>query len=83
MQGITRWVLIFDAERFSQKNCAHRRGLLTAFSNFTLGGAAGLNVDFPDQLEPISLFVFFNSSLERRPAARRLVFAAGGTSSLD
>ena len=39
MRGITRWVLIFDAERFSQKKCAHRRALLTAFLISVLGGA--------------------------------------------
>jgi hypothetical protein len=40
-------VLIFDAERFSQKNCAHRRGLLTALSISVLGGAGSLQAGFP------------------------------------
>jgi hypothetical protein len=69
MQGITRWVLIFDAERFSQKNCAHRRALLAAFSISSFGGAGGLYAGFPDRRANFAfVFQVFVRQQERRPA---------------
>jgi hypothetical protein len=69
MQGITRWVLIFDAKRFSQKNCAHRRGLLTAFSISVLGVPGVCMPVFPiARANSLLFFQVFVRQQERRPA---------------
>jgi hypothetical protein len=70
MQGITRWVLIFDAERFSQKKLCTQKVSLNSVFKLSFGGAGGLYGGFSRSPGPISLLFFqvFIRQQERRPA---------------
>jgi hypothetical protein len=73
MRGITRWVLIFDAERFGEKNCAQKRSLNCGF-NFQFWGCRAPYASFSFPAGSRNLFLF---SSRRQPYdAQKLAIAA-------
>jgi hypothetical protein len=60
----------FRCRAVQPKNCAHRRGLLAAFSISSFGGCRGLYVGFPDRQANFA-FVFSNALGGARAAPHR------------